>query len=650
MYRHFFFVLFLCIETSCGHLVGGAVNQVNPAESEGVRYYLPRTEFLLEETISGSKIVLTVKTRQVPDLRYPYHVYLSQGLFSTDIFDVVLSDNGLISSVSGNSTEQTIESVQALAEMAVDIMGPAAGIPIAATPESEKQYFASNNPRLHLASVRPVQVVSAPTPCEQKVINLTVSFTPANLDFLDQALGSLIDGGMTRRSDFEINWKNIGTKIKSGEASYAERSAFINQRVANYNQIKNLAACTKVISRNSSKINSDFSGQFEGVDENLAAQFFGAKLLFEEKKNSLALITTQLRLDLENTFFVLTVDDLVAELSLLGKGKAAQQIDNFFRLRKLSLDEFKNSINQWHAAKIGITNEEEKEKPDLDQLRNFFNQLKELDPITRLRNDVSGITGGQCGIRAVTYKDMDDVTLKEKLESLQTNLMNLEMAFRLNEAHIRCIIKEAENSANNLKDNSEEKVTVGGVLNDLLLQIEFLLQPAEGADSAEKRATPLISTKHVSFESSHKYEMALNKTFRVRNRLEDFSWTQLVFKHNVSVMEKKKAQIIEAKSRIPRFKSLVKQRNVIRGFLETSVPKNKAKIRTGLQEELAGIYKELDSLVTIPTIQLEPPKRRRTPRVLYLTKMSKVPSDIEGGRTGDVYILVRPRGYVEGLE
>ena len=628
MGKVFALLLLLFVGTSCGHLVGGAVNKDNPESYKGVRYYLPRTEFLLEETVSGSKKILTVKARQVPDLRYPYHVYLSQGLFSTDIFDIVLLENGLITSVSGDSSEQTIESTQALAEMAVDILGPAAGIPIAAQSDSSNKYFANNDPSFHLATVRPAQAGGATLPCAQNVNNLTLVFSITNLSLLDRELDTFITEGTNRHTEFNDERKKFLKLLDSKIATAQERKTFIKQRVKNSKLITKFGSCLKIIARETATINSAFASKFEGADENKATQYFAAKLLLEEKRNSLSMLTSTLKLDLENTFFVLTVDDLANELTSLGKNGAADEVDKFFKLRRLDLAGLKRSLTDWHDTQ----------------------KLEKLDAVTRLSHEVSAITGEQCGNNVSRLLKLNDHKLQKQLEKMKTNFGNLEKVFRLIEEQINCILKVAEINPNSLRNNAKERIAVGGTLSNLLMAIEFLQEPAKGERNAIRRTKPLISSGMVRLDKSYKYEMSLNKAFRIRDRLEDFSWRQVILKHNIGVMKKKKAQIITAKSRISRVKSLMQQRNLIRDFLETSVPTNKSKIRTELQEELVGVYKELESLLAIPKVQSDLPKRRLTPRVLHLTETSNVPSGIEGGKPGDVYILIRPRGYVEGLE
>ena len=103
----------------CGHLVGGAV--ASNESARGLRYYLPRTQFVLDQTVGTETPQVTVALMRVADLRYPHEIYLRQGLFSADVFDVQVNPHGLIVSVSGDAVDQSVESVKSVASFAVGL-------------------------------------------------------------------------------------------------------------------------------------------------------------------------------------------------------------------------------------------------------------------------------------------------------------------------------------------------------------------------------------------------------------------------------------------------------------------------------------------------------------------------------------------------
>ena len=53
--------------TSCGHLKGGHVTSEESAK--GVRYYLPRSQFIMEQEVKDNKINTKVTLMRVPDHR-----------------------------------------------------------------------------------------------------------------------------------------------------------------------------------------------------------------------------------------------------------------------------------------------------------------------------------------------------------------------------------------------------------------------------------------------------------------------------------------------------------------------------------------------------------------------------------------------------
>src|SRR2546430_643874 len=100
----------LAVSAGCGHLSGAIAR--NQRSAKGLRYYMARPQFLVNQTATSDGAQVTLGIRRDPDLRYPQEVYLRQGWFSADIFDVQVTDLGLLTAVSGEAADKTVESVK----------------------------------------------------------------------------------------------------------------------------------------------------------------------------------------------------------------------------------------------------------------------------------------------------------------------------------------------------------------------------------------------------------------------------------------------------------------------------------------------------------------------------------------------------------
>lgn len=149
------------LAVACSHLEGGPKSK--DSSNVGVVYYLPQMQFFTQYTPQDNGVKIEVSKELAPDYSRPYYLQLRPGLFSADVFDIQLTDKGLLASIVAEPTSKLAESVTSLGTFAIK-MGSLAGLgmPLAAksiaTPATK---FAQSDAGVDPNKVAPILLASA---------------------------------------------------------------------------------------------------------------------------------------------------------------------------------------------------------------------------------------------------------------------------------------------------------------------------------------------------------------------------------------------------------------------------------------------------------------------------------------------------------
>lgn len=307
--------------TSCGHLKGGYVTSEESAK--GVRYYLPRSQFLLEQEVKDNKINAKLTLMRVPDHRRTYHVYLKQGLFSSDIFDVQLNDQGLLTSVSGDTTDSTIESAQSVASFAIGLAFPETILGTRAESEVTSN-LAYNRLPILLAAYEIAPTIPKWPSCSELMNDVVENYSLRTLNLAIGALNSM-------SSDLKRKY------VALNESSKASVADVIVKRVALIRSLPIAKKCLLVLNASSTTFRNKLNEKIYDDDWKTSKQFIMKQLMLEMQEAKIGVEINNALLLLYDGVLALSPDEITEELDKLGKSEDAERLKEILSQEEINI-------------------------------------------------------------------------------------------------------------------------------------------------------------------------------------------------------------------------------------------------------------------------------------------------------------------------
>ncbi len=546
----------------CGHLVGGPVE---PGKSpKGVRYYLPRAQFVVEQQPKDGSVETKVALHRVPDLRSPYHVYLRQGLFSADIFDLEVDEQGLLVGVSTDVTDQGVESVRTVAEFAVTLASAVSKAAVVAH-RSRPLLLAAQTPALDLPPAEACRPPSAPV--EGSADLWTMPDIKSVVVGLEQFKG--------RVEQAEVDLESAAKKsIETGG------QAFIDARVHARQTLAGAESCLQVFAAGQRAFRNAVKRVIDGDHVGPALDALEKRLAVEGGVKRLGAANDSLALALLDGSLSLSPQMLAKELKGIGADRAAADATSLLSPPPLSPTGLNSVQTSVQAA------------------------------------------SRQCG------------------GPLAVTVASVAVAVRIMEADLNCLIE-----ATDIKNPLEEGQAA---LSDILMVIEFALDPSAGLNAAKAKATPAITTGRVTIETRFGDDILLHRLMRARDRIKEFAWRRDDLVHDEKALKKQAMALDEVSTRMSRIRLLLEERKSLRAFLRGPTDPANARVRPVVRDSLDKVTQALESAITEQVVTPEPTPRVLTPETLWLTANSNLPLGGEsGGQPGDVFVIVRPLGGKE---
>jgi hypothetical protein len=573
----------------CGHLSGASVSDQRTAK--GLRYYMARPQFLVNRTTTSDGIQVTLGIRRDPDLRYPQEVYLQQGWLSADIFDVQVTDLGLLTTVSGESADKSVESVKSVATFAVHLASTFAGTGVLSAASAGTEVPAKNAGFQVVAMAR-AQMGSSAGDCSIGAVSNTASFLEA-LARVRRDLGSQKERLAKDKNDLAEAMKGLaGAKDNPGGAAGAQLVAIRDVSATHLASAQN---CFRTMAKEADRKTSGITGIIDG-EVTPAIQIVMADLEVRlEKANTIA-AANDLQAALFDGFLLLSPELLINELTL----RDAREPDSKAR------DAIKSA------------------KRRLSYLKDPLDPKDPEDPTS---------TGIDVAQKNVADAAKPCGTAKEVFDSL-------EVLVRIIEADLNCLLeKQTKSGMRNTPFIEDAKLAV------ITLQsiTEFLLDPLSGSEVANKRARWIVDDE--SLDPRLVDETILHQTLRARDRLHEFVWRRAQLAATAKAVEKGIGNIYATIGKGGQIRAVLEERARLRDFLTKPVTGPEVRARTQAQQLLVTLDSTLAALLTVKEEPPEAITRTITPQLYWVKPYGDIPKQGDlGANPGDVVVIVRPLG------